>query len=191
MVSDPGCGWSVLMDPVGDVVDELRVDVAGHGIFLDRAGPRRFLGRLLDNPADAADASQETYMRMVAALSRTSIEHPSALLFRIATNVALRMRNRGRLERTLFAATCEAELAEIADGYALPERQAIARQELRRLADAIDELPPRCREVFLLSRLDGLANGEIALRLGISRNMVEKHIIKALLHCRRSRLELF
>ncbi|PZP68685.1 MULTISPECIES: RNA polymerase sigma factor [Methylorubrum] len=152
---------------------------------------RRFLLRLLDNPADAADASQETYLRMVAALSRTGIEHPSALLFRIATNVALRMRNRGRLERTLFAATCEAELAEIADGYALPERQAIARQELRRLADAIDELPPRCREVFLLSRLDGLANGEIALRLGISRNMVEKHIIKALLHCRRSRLELF
>ena len=32
---------------------------------------------------------------------------------------------------------------------------------------------------------------EIALRLGISRNMVEKHIIKALLHCRRSRLDLF
>ncbi|HEV2545127.1 MAG TPA: sigma-70 family RNA polymerase sigma factor [Methylobacterium sp.] len=152
---------------------------------------RRFLGRLLDNPADAADASQETYMRMVAALSRTSIEHPSALLFRIATNVALRMRNRGRLERTLFAAKCEAELAEVADGYALPERQAIARQELRRLAGVIDALPPRCREVFLLSRLDGLPNGEIALRLGISRNMVEKHIIKALLQCRRSRLDLF
>ncbi len=152
---------------------------------------RRFLGRLLDNPADAADASQETYMRMVAALSRTSIEHPSALLFRIATNVALRMRNRGRLERTLFAAKCEAELAEVVDGYALPERQAIARQELRRLAGLIDALPPRCREVFLLSRLDGLPNGEIAVRLGISRNMVEKHIIKALLQCRRSRLDLF
>ncbi|WP_183437412.1 RNA polymerase sigma factor [Methylobacterium sp. R2-1] len=152
---------------------------------------RRFLLRLLDNPADAADASQETYLRMVAALSRTSIEHPSALLFRIATNVALRMRNRGRLERTLFAAKCDAELAEIVDGYALPERQAIARQELRRLAGAIDALPPRCREVFLLSRLDGLPNGEIALRLGISRNMVEKHIIKALLHCRRTRLDLF
>ena len=152
---------------------------------------RRFLQRLLDNPADAADASQETYLRMVAALSHTSIEHPSALLFRIATNVALRMRNRGRLERILFAAKCEAELAEIADGYALPERQTIARQELKRLAAAIDALPPRCREVFLLSRLDGLANGEIAQRLGISRNMVEKHIIKALLHCRRSRLDLF
>ena len=36
-----------------------------------------------------------------------------------------------------------------------------------------------------MSRLDGLRNGEIAERLGISRNMVEKHIIKAMLHCRR------
>lgn len=152
---------------------------------------RRLLARLLDNPADAADASQETYLRMVAALSRTSIEHPTALLFRIATNVALRMRNRQRLERGLFSAKADLEWEEVADGYALPEREAIARQELRRLAQAIDALPPRCREVFLLSRIDGLPNGEIAARLGVTRNMVEKHIIRALLQCRRSRLDLF
>ena len=152
---------------------------------------RRLLARLLDNPADAADASQETYLRMVAALSRTSVEHPTALLFRIATNVALRMRNRRRLENSLFSPKTDLEWEEIADGYALPERETIARQELRRLAQAIDELPPRCREVFLLSRFDGLANGEIAARLGITRNMVEKHIIRALVHCRRSRLDLF
>lgn len=152
---------------------------------------QRFLQRLLDNPTDAADATQETYLRMVAALSRTNIEHPSALLFKVAHTVALRMLNRRRLERALFTAPTDAELAEIVDGYALPERQMIARQELKRLAASIDELPLRCREVFLLSRIDGLANGEIAASLGISRNMVEKHIIKALLHCRRSRLDLF
>ncbi|WP_331288946.1 MULTISPECIES: RNA polymerase sigma factor [Methylobacteriaceae] len=158
-----------------------------------REGPklRRLLARLLDNPADAADASQETYLRMVSALSRTSIEHPTALLFRIATNVALWMRNRRRLESNLLSMKTDPEWEEIADGYALPERETIARQEFRRLAQAIDELPPRCREVFLLSRFDGLANGEIAARLGISRNMVEKHIIRALLHCRRSTLDLF
>ncbi|TXN19660.1 sigma-70 family RNA polymerase sigma factor [Methylobacterium sp. WL9] len=152
---------------------------------------QRFLRRLLENPADAADATQETYLRMLAALTRTNIEHPTALLFRVAHNVALRMRNRQRLERTLFAATTDADLAGIVDGYALPERDTIARQELKRLAAAIDALPPRCRAVFLLSRVDGLANGEIALRLGVTRNMVEKHIIKALLHCRRCSLDFF
>ncbi|WP_298966933.1 sigma-70 family RNA polymerase sigma factor [uncultured Methylobacterium sp.] len=146
---------------------------------------RRFLTRLLDNPADAADAHQETYLLMLAALSRTTVEQPSAFLFQIAHNVARRMRNRRRLEGTIFQPVSDADWAGLADGYALPERQAMARQELRRLAAAVDALPPRCREVFLLVRIDGLSNGEAAARLNISRNMVEKHLIKALLHCRR------
>ena len=98
------------------------------------------------------------------------------------------MRNRQRLEGTLFHSVSDAEMSDIVDAYALPERQVMARQELRRLAADIDALPPRCREVFLLVRIDGHSNGEVATRLGISRNMVEKHLIKALLHCRsRSR----
>jgi RNA polymerase sigma factor (sigma-70 family) len=105
--------------------------------------------------------------------------------------VALRTRNRHRLERCLFSDNGEVDLADAVDGLAVPERQLIARQELRRLALAIDELPPRCREVFLLSRFESMANGEIAIRLGISRNMVEKHLIKALLHCRARQSKLF
>ena len=146
---------------------------------------RRFLLRRLGNSADAADAHQETYLRMLAALSRTHVEQPSAFLFQIANHVALRMRNRQRLESTLFQTLSDAYLEGLVDGYAFPERVAIAKQELKRLAAAVDELPPRCREVFLLARIDGLPNGAVAARLGISRNMVEKHLIKALLHCRR------
>lgn len=146
---------------------------------------RRLLLRLLGSPDAAADAHQETYLRMLGALSRSQVEHPSAFLFQVARNVALRMRNRQRFEGTVFQAMTDLDLAEIADGYAVPERQVIARQELRRLAASIDELPPRCREVFLLTRFGALSNGEAAARLGISRNMVEKHLIKALLHCRR------
>lgn len=146
---------------------------------------RRFLLRRLGNSEAAADAHQETYLRMLAALARTPVEQPSAFLFQVAANVARRMRNRQRFEAGLFHAASETDLADIVDAHALPERQAAARQELRRLAAAVDALPPRCREVFLLVRIDGLANGAAAARLGISRNMVEKHLIKALLHCRR------
>ncbi|KQO69230.1 sigma-70 family RNA polymerase sigma factor [Methylobacterium sp. J-078] len=146
---------------------------------------RRFLLRLLGSPDAAADAHQETYLRMLGAVSRAPVEHPSAFLFQVANNVALRMRNRHRLEGTLFQAVTDGDLAEIVDGSAMLERQVIARQDLRRLAAAIDALPPRCREVFLLVRFEGLSNGEVASRLGITRNMVEKHLIKALLHCRR------
>lgn len=44
----------------------------------------------------------------------------------------------------------------------------------------MNDLPARCREVFVLSRMDGLKNKEIALQLNISTTMVEKHIAKAI-----------
>lgn len=58
------------------------------------------------------------------------------------------------------------------------------RERLRLLAHAIAELPPRRREVFLLHKIDGLSHSQVAERLGISRSKVEKHVMKALAHCR-------
>lgn len=58
------------------------------------------------------------------------------------------------------------------------------------MARTIEGLPNRCQQVFILSRLHGLSNGAIADQLGISRNMVEKHIIRALLECRKMRAEI-
>jgi RNA polymerase sigma-70 factor (ECF subfamily) len=49
-----------------------------------------------------------------------------------------------------------------------------------KLQEALEKLPPRCLEVFLLSRKEGLKNKEIANQLGISEKSVEKHITKAL-----------
>jgi RNA polymerase sigma factor (sigma-70 family) len=48
----------------------------------------------------------------------------------------------------------------------------------------LDDLPPRCREVFELARLEGLSQAEIAERLGISVNTVIAQLAKA-----RQRLE--
>lgn len=49
-----------------------------------------------------------------------------------------------------------------------------------RLWTAIDSLPERCREVFLLSKRDGLKYKEIAYKLDISVNTVENQVSKAL-----------
>ncbi|GJE05249.1 MULTISPECIES: sigma-70 family RNA polymerase sigma factor [Methylobacterium] len=152
---------------------------------------QRFLQRLLGNPADAADARQETYLRLLKAIERTEIEHPRVFLFFVARNVANTLGKRRRFEADLFRSATSLPLGDIADDQSRIEQQVIARQQLRLIAAAIDELPPRCREVFLLSAFDGLANGEIAARLGICRNMVEKHLMKALLRTRLSCRDFF
>lgn len=50
----------------------------------------------------------------------------------------------------------------------------------RQAAKALEELPPQCKKVFELSRLEQLSYAEIAMQLGISTNTVENHMSKAL-----------
>jgi RNA polymerase sigma-70 factor (ECF subfamily) len=69
-----------------------------------------------------------------------------------------------------------------------PALELDAHQCLERLQNALEELSPKVRATFLLHRRDGLSLDEIAGRLGISRPMVKKYLMKALLHFRQ-RLE--
>ncbi|MBP0644836.1 sigma-70 family RNA polymerase sigma factor, partial [Mycobacterium tuberculosis] len=57
-------------------------------------------------------------------------------------------------------------------------------QRLAMMQKALDELSKVCRDCFLLRKLDGLSPQQIAERLGISRSLVEKHIVNAMKHCR-------
>ncbi|GAB1715440.1 MAG: ECF sigma factor [Nitrobacter sp.] len=150
---------------------------------------RRFFMRRFRNAAEAADATQETFLRMLDAPPKTIIENPQAYLFQIAKSVARITAARLAADSDLFlpAIAGENQATDVPD----QERIVNGHQCLILLARAIEKLPNRCQEVFILSRLHGLANGEIADRLGISRNMVEKHIIKALIQCRKIRSEIF
>lgn len=147
----------------------------------------RFFQRRLDSRDAAADATQETFLRLLEASHATLIENPQAYLRQVAKSVV----RLSLLKRTRERAFLVPEIlgAGQADEAPLADRIIAARQSLLRMARAIEELPKRCQQVFILSRLRGLPNGEIAALLGISRNMVEKHIIRALLHCRKVRAE--
>jgi len=61
-----------------------------------------------------------------------------------------------------------------------------SRQELELLRQAIEQLPPVCKAVFLLSRDHGLSMREIAERLDIKPKTVEKHIQRAMTTCRQA-----
>ncbi|PWK69821.1 sigma-70 family RNA polymerase sigma factor [Aminobacter sp. AP02] len=149
---------------------------------------KRFFQRRLANREDVADAAQETFLRLMVVAPRTLIENPQAYLFQIARSVAQSTSKRFRTDPVLCG--CDVADLELSDDAPDAERVVNGRQCLLLMAKAIEELPRRCQEVFILSRIHGMSNGEIAARLGISRNMVERHIIRALLQTRRMRGEI-
>lgn len=61
-----------------------------------------------------------------------------------------------------------------------PEQLLSARERLELMAKTVEGLPARCREVFILRRVEGLSHAEIAKQLDISPRMVEKHLHRAL-----------
>jgi len=68
-----------------------------------------------------------------------------------------------------------------------PEQLADLQQRMQAIQNIINCLPPKCREVFWLFRIEGVSQSEIAVNLNISVNMVERHVIRALVDIRAAR----
>ncbi len=147
---------------------------------------KSFIAARVSCPSMAADIVQDLWLRAAAAAPVEPVRNVRAYLYSVARNLVI---DRMRQERLREAAPLDDSVTEQV-ASAAPGADAVleARQDLRALDAAIAELPPKCREVFLLHRGEELSMREIALRLGISERTVEKHIAKALGHCRQ-RLE--
>lgn len=130
----------------------------------------------------AADLTQETYLRVADRNDLDKIDNIRAYLFRIANNLAidyLRSRTR-QLKRD------GGELSEDIASTA-PEPDAILsdQQQIAFLEQAVYSLPPKCRQVFLMCRVDGKSYADVAAELNISSRTVESHMRKALDHIRK------
>lgn len=133
----------------------------------------------------AADIVQEAYARVLGVQQAGQpIHEPRALLYRTARNVLIDQQRHNALRETEDPQTLDAMPAPAAQQ---PEEAYAAQQRVGRLVAAIEALPPRCREAFVLHKLDGLSHAEVAARMGISRNMVERHVMLAVLACRKGR----
>lgn len=153
-------------------------------LYLQHSGEiERFLQRRLACRETAADLTQETFARLLRTGTTEQIENVRAYLFRTAANLAL---DHLRRRKHMHLPTDSGELQRFADDRPGPERQLLSRQALARLRDAVEALPPRQREIFQLHKFGGLSYQEIALRLGISKNTVMVHMVRALATCRRA-----
>ena len=140
--------------------------------------------RMVRNPSTAEDLVQETFLRM---LRYQAIENPGerrALLFRVAASVVADRRRHAKSRRENDH--CALDGQELISDVPQPDRNLANHQHLVSLQRAILALPPRCREVFLLHRFEGLSYRDIARRFGTSERTVENQISHALAVCRRA-----
>ncbi len=130
---------------------------------------------------DASDLLQETFVRVLGNGQLEAVINPPALLQQIAVNL---VRDFARRRKTEAAYVRYAFfLADAPTDEAPPEEKIEYDRKSRLLDAAIDNLPPRCREVFELT-IDDVPVSEIAQRLGISDRMVRKHLSLAMRLCR-------
>lgn len=142
----------------------------------------RWLARLVRCEDTAADLAQESYLRVAGTAGEQVITHPRAFLFRTARNLAFdhlrKMKTRSGSAQPLE------EAMDLPSPLPSAETALLDRQRIALFRQTLETLPARCREVFLLHRIHHCTYTVIANRLGISESAVEKHIMRALKHCR-------
>jgi len=151
--------------------------------FVDEVLPsaalyRRVAARLTRDAGAAEDLVQDAYVRVIAYPRWRELASPSAFTLQVLRNLA---RDAARRE-TVVRIDAAADLHEREVVCEAPDAHAVlaARQELDRVRAALDALPPQCRAVVRLRRLEGRTPRQIAEQLGLSVSTVEKHLVKGL-----------
>lgn len=141
-------------------------------------GLLQFVRRRTANEEDAREITQESLTRLLRYRETEPASSWKPLLYRIATNVVGEQFRRASARQATRHVPLEG--VEIASDAPAPEDLIEQQQREAILRDAILALPSRCRQVYLLSRMEGLSYKQIANRRGISVKTVEKHMTQAL-----------
>ena len=137
-----------------------------------------WLRRQLGCSHQAADLAQDTFLRLLGRRS-ADLGEPRALLTHIAKGLVVDHWRRRAVEQAYLEV-----LAQLPEAQApSPETRLLVLEALCRVDAMLAGLPPRTREIFLLSQLDGLTYGAIAERLGTSLITVKRHMRNGFIAC--------
>jgi len=144
--------------------------------FLRRTGDR----------VEAEDLTQEVFVRLLGAIEREGVRDADAMVFKIAGNL---LRDRARRVMTQSRAhigefddhLISALTREFIEEHS-PERLVLARVEVSAVLGALDELGERTKDIYVLFRLEGMKQRQIAALYGIGISTVEREVARATLH---------
>ncbi len=147
---------------------------------------RRLLARSVSRlvpPHDVEDIVQETYVRVCQVKKPEAINCPRSFLLKTARNLALDHIKRAENRLVKVLSSDDAVLAEIGGGRDETFHSAASDQEFALFCEAVRQLPVHCRRVFVLKKVYGYSQKEIARQLQISESTVEKHIAVGMQRC--------
>jgi RNA polymerase sigma factor (sigma-70 family) len=135
-------------------------------------------------PHHADDLAHDTFVRIIGARDLLCLNEPRAYLTTTAKRLMIDQVRRRQIEQAYLAEL--ALMAEQSEVSPSPEQTLAAIQALEQIGAALDGLPFKPRQAFLLHYLDGQGHAAIALHLGVSTRMIQKYLVQALLHCHRA-----
>ena len=138
----------------------------------------RHVARIIDDEDGAYDVVQDVFMKLWETRSSLQIEVSfKALIYTMARNRAINLKQKSARSSPDLGVTDGSD-GQV-DGQS-PEHDFVANELAKRIHRWVDELPPRRREAFELSRFHGLKHKEISEIMGLSLRTVEAHILDAL-----------
>jgi RNA polymerase sigma-70 factor (ECF subfamily) len=150
--------------------------------------------KFTNNPQDAEDVLQETFLKAMRALpefeGRSSL---STWLYRIAVNEALMLLRKQKPDLALDTPVEDEDSDEggssngliLADWCCLPEEELLSEESRRFLDQAIQQLPATLRSVFILRDIEGMSIRETADLLGLTETNVKTRLLRARLFLRQ------
>ncbi|RVT41632.1 RNA polymerase sigma factor [Rheinheimera sediminis] len=148
-----------------------------------RRGIYRAVSRIVP-PHEIEDILQETYVRICQIENKEQISSPKSFIFTIARNLALDYKKQANVKQVdhvddpelldqLLSEDCRDEVYDLV----------LSGTEFGHFCEAVRQLPLQCRKVFVLKKVYGYSQKEIAAKLRISESTVEKHIATGMKSC--------
>lgn len=134
----------------------------------------RFIRRNWRNADEVGDIRQDIYVSVLRGASRELPDNAGAYLFKVARNALISRSRRAKLVSFELMAAADSQRWGAFEFEA--DDNLHARAELRRAEEGLKQLPPKCREIVRLRKVEGFSTQETAIHLGISIHTVERQL---------------